>query len=100
MAHPFDRHAARRGDVSHINHADLRPDHRLRDWQDLPADDAPMSLITYLAFGLVCAHADAMACFVSKRRYNAVASLVLCLIWPICAAVVIVNVALGKHTGK
>mgnify|MGYP003528173661 CR=1 FL=1 len=59
-----------------------------------------MTLITYLAFGLVCAHADAMACFVSKRGYNVVASLVLCLIWPICAVVVIVNVARGKRSGR
>lgn len=59
-----------------------------------------MSLITYIAFGLVSAHADAMACFVSKRGYNVVASLVLCLIWPICAVAVIVNVARGKRMGK
>ena len=43
MAHSVDRNAASRGDVSHQHHADLRPNNRLRDRQDLPADDKAMN---------------------------------------------------------
>ena len=56
-----------------------------------------MNILTYLAFGLVCAHADAMACFVSKRRYHIAGSVACCMVWPVVSLIVIINTARGNR---
>jgi hypothetical protein len=56
-----------------------------------------MSTWTYLGIGLAFAHNDAWACYLMKREYHLVRSLLCSLAWPVLAVSVVLNL---RHRPK